>query len=386
MRADTSLLQFALLASVVALTFAVVLWLRMRRRRRGTPGEGVAQGPWSFVRPEWSPGRRWTTRVSPVPDVAMRLQRLAASVFLQQFGLGYLPGRLVSYLRAYDVTSALDRYCACFRISFDSLRDPGDPAHAWHRMLFDAVISTLAQAEQAARDTGLLIEPVEEALRSGTAAEVAALLERIDRVGPLLRDLERGVRWPEHRRVAEKVRYTLRSWSSAAPHQMNAAARHVRRIREEREQVSSLVVSLRRGVRELASSPTLTGYACLVQSEMRDTLQRVRRDGANGITVPKAIETLTALAELLENVLGSIASDDPERAPDIDLHLEVLGLDRTADAQAVRRAHRVLAKVLHPDRGGSTERMQDLNVAKDTLLRFLDEHGTLGQSNSSRVA
>jgi curved DNA-binding protein CbpA len=46
---------------------------------------------------------------------------------------------------------------------------------------------------------------------------------------------------------------------------------------------------------------------------------------------------------------------------------EVLGIGPDADAAAIRRAYLVLAKANHPDAGGSTEKMQQLNVAYRTL-------------------
>lgn len=47
---------------------------------------------------------------------------------------------------------------------------------------------------------------------------------------------------------------------------------------------------------------------------------------------------------------------------------QVLGLDRAADADAVRAAHRRLIAQVHPDRGGSAELTRRVNAARDLLL------------------
>ena len=47
----------------------------------------------------------------------------------------------------------------------------------------------------------------------------------------------------------------------------------------------------------------------------------------------------------------------------------ILGLDRGADAQAIRAAHRRLVADAHPDRGGSTDLTRRINAARDLLLK-----------------
>ena len=46
----------------------------------------------------------------------------------------------------------------------------------------------------------------------------------------------------------------------------------------------------------------------------------------------------------------------------------LLGVDRSADADTIRSAHRRLAAQVHPDRGGSAEDARRVNAARDLLL------------------
>lgn len=49
----------------------------------------------------------------------------------------------------------------------------------------------------------------------------------------------------------------------------------------------------------------------------------------------------------------------------------VLGVGPTADADAIRAAHRRLVASVHPDRGGSPEQARAVNAARDLLLKAL---------------
>lgn len=48
-------------------------------------------------------------------------------------------------------------------------------------------------------------------------------------------------------------------------------------------------------------------------------------------------------------------------------HYEILGVDRSADGDAIKRAYRQKARTLHPDAGGNAEDFARLNLAYDTL-------------------
>ena len=49
----------------------------------------------------------------------------------------------------------------------------------------------------------------------------------------------------------------------------------------------------------------------------------------------------------------------------------ILGLERGADADAIRTAHRRLVASVHPDRGGSADLARRVNAARDLLLKRL---------------
>ena len=48
-----------------------------------------------------------------------------------------------------------------------------------------------------------------------------------------------------------------------------------------------------------------------------------------------------------------------------------LGVSRAADADEIRAAHRRIATINHPDRGGSASTLQEANAARDLLLDHL---------------
>jgi len=60
-------------------------------------------------------------------------------------------------------------------------------------------------------------------------------------------------------------------------------------------------------------------------------------------------------------------------ADPLDEAYAVLGLERPADAEAVRAAHRKLMQSMHPDRGGSSYLAARINEARDRILAYLGE-------------
>ena len=48
-------------------------------------------------------------------------------------------------------------------------------------------------------------------------------------------------------------------------------------------------------------------------------------------------------------------------------HYATLGVPKDASLEDIKRAYRKLAREAHPDNGGTTERMQELNAAKEVL-------------------
>lgn len=50
---------------------------------------------------------------------------------------------------------------------------------------------------------------------------------------------------------------------------------------------------------------------------------------------------------------------------------KLLGVSERADAREIRDAHRRIVAVIHPDRGGSSQQMQEVNAARDLLLNDL---------------
>ena len=53
----------------------------------------------------------------------------------------------------------------------------------------------------------------------------------------------------------------------------------------------------------------------------------------------------------------------------------VLGVGRNATALEITEAHRRLIAQVHPDRGGSNERVHEANAARDLLLARLPGNG-----------
>lgn len=58
----------------------------------------------------------------------------------------------------------------------------------------------------------------------------------------------------------------------------------------------------------------------------------------------------------------------PTRSQAVFRARQLLDVSEKADHREIREAHRRMAALAHPDRGGSKTRMQELNAARDLLL------------------
>ena len=71
------------------------------------------------------------------------------------------------------------------------------------------------------------------------------------------------------------------------------------------------------------------------------------------------------------------------RRPGLSDPFAVLGLPPTADADEVRAARRRLALAEHPDRGGSADRMQAINVAFEEAMELVAARALAGPATAA---
>lgn len=108
-------------------------------------------------------------------------------------------------------------------------------------------------------------------------------------------------------------------------------------------------------------------FACDTYVALHDNIHAI----AKTIEALRAIERHGA-SEMLERAFtGFAALPAPIVAGMRRDWWEVLGVPRDAGAQAIGAAYRALAAQHHPDKGGSAERMAEVNRARDEALRNL---------------
>ena len=80
---------------------------------------------------------------------------------------------------------------------------------------------------------------------------------------------------------------------------------------------------------------------------------------------------------------GGFGKPKPKKDVDTTKYYKVLGVEKTASQDDIRRAYRKLVKTKHPDKGGSQKEFQEIQVAYDTLSdenkrKVYDEYGEEG--------
>lgn len=93
------------------------------------------------------------------------------------------------------------------------------------------------------------------------------------------------------------------------------------------------------------------------QNEAKDNL-RVLVFGVNAMRLNEK----RGLAEMMQQAYAQLVAPKTQRDP-----FELLGVRPDADIEVIEAAHRSLAKRAHPDAGGSSERMAELNAAMDRI-------------------
>ena len=95
------------------------------------------------------------------------------------------------------------------------------------------------------------------------------------------------------------------------------------------------------------------------------------RFGARGLLIGLPLAALIVWGFTRRVVRTSTQDFAGRRKPQMTREeaLRVLGLEEGASADDVGKAHRELVKKLHPDQGGSSFLTQQVNEAKQVLLR-----------------
>lgn len=93
-----------------------------------------------------------------------------------------------------------------------------------------------------------------------------------------------------------------------------------------------------------------------------DRQETARKRGPRVVTTPTDEERLG-----WRRAAGLLTVQPPGVADE----LQVLGLSWPCTKKDVQSAYRTLAKVAHPDRGGTEEAMRRLNTARDAILKLI---------------
>ncbi len=87
-------------------------------------------------------------------------------------------------------------------------------------------------------------------------------------------------------------------------------------------------------------------------------------------------QDFTAVKKRLEQWLAQLDSQDPYR---------VLGLSPQDSIESIKTRYRQLALERHPDRGGSVESMQELNLAYGRIAHCKDQPGPDSKTETARA-
>jgi hypothetical protein len=122
--------------------------------------------------------------------------------------------------------------------------------------------------------------------------------------------------------------------------------------------------------RRIIRNPGVAVYFTLKGKQMAMARDKFERVEDNLRSIGLAIEAIRAVerhggAAMMERAFAGFTALPAPRSP-----FEILGVEPDASLDEIERAHRRQARTAHPDAGGSTARMAELNAARDLALKM----------------
>ena len=315
-------------------------------------------------------------------DARLRpVQRNAASAFLDLFGVGPLPRRLIGYLDEFDLKYALAVFAGELGVDFTVLLDPGRRSHLAAAIRFKSAAVLLHEIEAESAFSDLDASPLFAAL-SGDITDATQLLRRFRQAEALRRLVESPVvSFPLYREFQAEVRTTLANWS----HLKSATIDEIANLQHDYLKLQAALEKTRDDLAKifgwLGEHESELGDLRSVVENMAEDSEQVENDINSGFVAPD--EGVKKLMDLLEKVrlvaskLGYGAKAASSRASGESRLAECLanlGLAEGASFQQVKRAYWAMAKKYHPDRNGgdpaTAEKFRLVQASFDWLEAF----------------
>lgn len=312
------------------------------------------------------------------------MQRNAASAFLDLFGVGPLPCRLIGYLNEFDLKYALATFAGELGVDFSVLLDPRRRAHLADAIRFKSAAVLLHEIEAESAFSELDATPLLAAL-SGDITEARHLLSRFRRAEALRRLVESAVvSFPLYREFQAEVRTRLANWSHLKPSTIDEIAN----LQHDYLKLQAVLERTREDLAEMFGwlgehEPELGDLRPVVENIAEDS-EHIENDINSGLVAPdEGVEKLMDLLEkvrLIASKLGYGAKAASSRAPGESRLAECLanlGLAEGSSFQQVKRAYWAMAKLYHPDRNGgdtaAAEKFRLVQTSFDWLEAFFAE-------------
>lgn len=352
--------------------------LRFGKRKRRSFAEDIDGDPRYISLPK--------ERVVKIHGVFKNLQRRAACEILERFDIPYIPGPLLELLEKHDAPFAFYQFAKNLGLNYSILMDIYDPRQRNEKICLQRNCEILIELYDLLKEKkSFYPDPILISLKKRDYEKSEIFLKRLHQTIALQEELrDRKIIFPEYRNFRKELEKVVDRWEKLNEEDFDEAYQIHRNFLllqetydEYLKRTEELFASIVKG--DLKTSISKEEWETILNEALKSKEEIEKKTKEGSFAARKSIEELENLISDLESLLELV---EPKKEDKTSMYLRILGLDKGATLDKVRKAYRRMAFECHPDRLYSRkapeeeikkaeEKFKKISEANDYLTKVL---------------